>query len=333
MDDLCVVDQRGGIAESRHLVSLAIAGDRADLLASAGSLGEPVFWRSTAKPFQLWPLVERGGLQRFGLSSRHVALACASHNGAAIHREVAAEWLRAAGLDETDLACGGHPSLSPAVAESMIREGRTVTPLGSNCSGKHSAMLALARLEGWPTEGYQNREHPVQQAIADSIARWSGVSVENQIWGVDGCTAAAVATPLSGLARAWANLATGDDPALGVIRQAMLAHPELLAGADRLDTVLMQAWPGRLILKVGAEGVFAAALPGLGIGIALKVQDGDSAASMVAIVGVLRQVVARYAPDDAWPLDAVARWHDPEIVNTRGEATGSSVLQGTIRFT
>src|SRR5690606_17068396 len=122
--------------------------------------------------------------------------------------------------------------------------------------------------------------HPVQQAVAESIARWSDVPVERQFWGVNGCTAAAVATPLTGLARAWARLASSDDPALAVIRDAMMAHPELVAGADRLDTIMMRAWQGRLILKIGAEGVFAAALPGLGIGVALKVQDGDGPASM-----------------------------------------------------
>src|SRR5690606_11340431 len=123
-----------------------------------------------------------------------------------IDLQVAAEWLAAAGLTDSTLACGGHPSLSPAVAESMIREGEPTTPLGSNCSGKHSAMLSLARLEGWDIEGYQRLDHPVQQAVTGSIASWSGVPVEEQVWGVDGCTAAAVATPLAGLARAWCQL-------------------------------------------------------------------------------------------------------------------------------
>lgn len=333
MADLLVVDERGGIVESRHRVNVAVVRAGTGLVGRAGEVDEPVFWRSTAKPFQVWPLVSRGGVERLGLSNRHVALACASHNGEEIHREIAAEWLRAAGLDHTALACGPHPSLSSAVAESMIRNGEQATALGSNCSGKHAAMLALAVLEGWPTEGYQLREHPVQQAVAESIARWSGVPVDQQVWGVNGCTAPAVATSLVSLAHAWAELAASDDAALALIRTAMMEHNELVAGADRLDSILMRAWPGRLVLKVGAEGVFAAALPGLGLGVVLKVEDGDGQASMVAIVGVLRQVVDRFAAHDTWPLDAVARWHDPDVRNTRGTVTGRSRLAGTVRFT
>src|SRR5690606_27686905 len=147
MMELRVVDERGGITESIHSVSVAVVGGDDRWLGGSGPDTETVFWRSTAKPFQLWPRVERGGNARLGRSSRHVARACASHNGEDIHLQVAAGWLAAAGLTDSTLACGGHPSLSPAVAESMIREGKPTTPLGSNCSGKHSAMLSLARLE------------------------------------------------------------------------------------------------------------------------------------------------------------------------------------------
>lgn len=333
MSELILTDIRGGLPESRHRVAAVVCDPEGRIVARAGASEEIVFWRSAAKPFQLWPLVDRGGVARFDLASRHLALACASHNAEPMHRTVAAEWLERIGLDESMLACGGHPSLSPAVAEQMIRDGVSATPIWSNCSGKHAAMLALAKLEGWPLDGYQQIDHPVQQAIAASIARWTDLDVGQLGWGVDGCTAAAVAAPLRRLALAWARLGNDDDPALATIRAAMLAHPELLAGTGRLDTVLMTAWPGRILVKVGAEGVYAATLPGLGFGIALKVEDGDMRAAGIALVAVLQQLLERRAPNGDWSFATLADWHDPVIRNTRGAVTGQSLITGRLDFT
>jgi L-asparaginase II len=332
MEQILVHHLRADLVESRHAVRAAVVNDRGDLVAASGPAGDLVFWRSTAKPFQLWPLVAGGGVERFGLESRHLALACASHNAEAVHRDVAEEWLAKLGLREDDLSCGGHPSLSAKVAEAMIRDGITATPLWSNCSGKHAAMLGLALLRGWPTAGYQRRGHPVQDAVEFAIGEWSGVSAEGLHWGIDGCTAAAVASPLASIATAWARLGTTQDPAMHQIRNAMLAHPYLVAGQGRLDTVLMEAWPGRVLAKVGAEGVFTAALPTLGLGLALKVEDGDNAAAAVALVALLDQVTRRLAPGGDWPFDALARWRAPAIRDTRGNPTGRVDVQGTLHF-
>ncbi len=332
MSDLELVDLRGGRIESRHRIALAVMDVAGRWVAGNLQGGEPVFWRSSAKPFQLWPLVDRGGVERFGLGESMLAIACASHNAEPIHRELAAAWLKAIGLDESALSCGGHPSLSPAVAEQMIRDRVTPGPLWSNCSGKHAGLLALAVLEGWPTEGYQSLGHPVQDAVAASIARWTDLEPDDLVWGVDGCTAAAVATPLDRLALAWARLGADPDPSLIRLRGAMMHHPELVAGRDRLDTLLMESWPGRITVKVGAEGVYAAALPEQGLGVALKVEDGDMRAAAIALVGVLEQLLPSVAPDADWPLDGVARWHDPAIRNTRGAETGRTELRGTIRL-
>lgn len=333
MTDFAVTDIRGALVESRHRVTVVVSNANGDVVACAGTTAGPVFWRSAVKPFQLWPLIARGGVDRFRLESRHLALACASHNGEQIHREIALEWLERISMPESALACGGHPSLSPRVARQMIAGGIEPTPIFSNCSGKHAAMLALARLEGWPEDGYNRLEHPVQQAIAGSIARWSGLAVDSLQWGVDGCTASAIAAPLAGLSLAWARLGSSDDPALSLIREAMLAHPELLAGGDRLDTQVMQAFPGRLLAKVGAEGVYAAALPKAGLGLALKVEDGDLVAAGVALLAVLEQLVRHFSWDGEWDFDPLANWHHPSTRNTRGEVTGASLASGTLRFT
>lgn len=333
MPELFIADSRGDLIESRHHVAAVVSDPSGVVVASAGLHEEPVFWRSTAKPFQLWPLVTRGGVAHFRLTDRHLALACGSHNAEPMHRELVADWLALIGAGVSDLACGGHPSLSPRVAEAMIRDGVEPTPIWSNCSGKHAAMLALAGLEGWPRAGYQQLEHPVQRAVAASVARWGGVEVDTLGWGVDGCAAAAVATPLRHLATAWANLGASDDPALARIRAAMVVHPDLVAGTGRLDTIVMQGWSGKVLVKVGAEGVFAAALPSLGLGIALKVADGDIRAAGIALAAVLEQVVTHYPSADSWALDVLAPWRDPVIRNTRGDITGSTTVRGTLRFT
>ena len=332
MSDLVVVATRGTLVESSHLVSVAVVTAEGRLVGHAGDPGQVTYWRSAAKPFQLLPLVADGGVERFGLDVPMLALACGSHNAESIHREIGARWLAAIGASEVDLACGGHPSLWPALADAMVHDDVVATPLWSNCSGKHAALLALARLHGWGTSGYEERTHPVQQRVGESIARWTALRTDQLHWGVDGCTAAAVALPLDAMARAYANLGTSADASLRTVREAMISQPYLLAGADRLDTVAMQVWPGRVVAKIGAEGVYSAALPTLGLGLSLKVHDGDMKAATLALVAVLEAVVARFGAGEPWPVDALGPWRAPVIRNTRGAATGRHEVRGGLQW-
>ncbi len=332
MTDFTVVESRSGYAETEHSVRVAVVEAGGRTVAHAGDRDLLTFWRSAAKPFQLWPLVAGGGAERFELGPRHLAIACASHSATAEQRAVVAELMQRVGLTEEQLACGGHLSLSREVAHQMIREGVDPSPVWSNCSGKHSALLALADLHGWPRDGYTGTDHQVHTAVEQSISHWSGVASERLVWGVDGCTAPAVATPLGALALAWARMAATDEPAMAEIRSAMMAHPELIASADRLDTVLMRAWPGRVVVKVGAGGVYAAGLPGCGVGIALKVEDGDMVTAGVALLGVLEQVVSRVAADQQWSFDDLEAWRAPAIRNSRGGIVGEISPRGTLHF-
>jgi L-asparaginase II len=332
MTDLMLVDTRGNRIESRHRLTVAVVDADGRPVAGAGDWSQLTFWRSSAKPFQLLPLVARGGVERFGLSTEHLALACASHNGEAVHQRVAASWLAQVGLAEGDLSCGGHRSLDAKVAEAMLLAGETPGPLASNCSGKHAALLALARLEGWELAGYHAFGHPVQDAVAETIGAWSGVGPDGLVWGVDGCTAAAVATRLDGLALAWARFGASSEPAVEQVREAVLAHPYLIAGRGRLDTAMMEAWPGEVLIKVGAEGVYAAAIPSRRIGIAIKVEDGDMRAAAIAIVGVIERLIERLMPGETsrWPeLDP---WREPVIYNTRRQPTGRTELRGALDY-
>lgn len=328
MNELMLVDRRGDRDESWHRIrAVVVDPDGARVRQWGSSVSEPVFWRSAAKPFQLWPLVAGGGVERFQLEPRHLALGAASHSADRAQRAVAAEWLSLIDVEEELLACGGHRSLSAAIAVEMIRDEVKPTPIWSNCSGKHAGMLALARLNGWSTSGYERVGHPVQQAIAESISRWCGVPLAELNWGVDGCTAAAVAAPLTSLALAWARLGTSDDPAMTAIREAMLAHPELVAGSDRLDTVLMQVWPGRIVVKVGAEGVYAAALPAERLGIALKVEDGDMRVAAIGLIGILHHLIDESIITGPRSFAGLESWDEPAILDTRGDRVGETILR------
>lgn len=332
MSDFAVVVERGPLVESIHRLSVAVSRPDGSLVAVAGDPELVTFWRSAAKPFQLLPLVEEGGIERFGLDQEMLALACGSHNAEPVHRAVGARWLATLGLNESDLACGGHPSLWPALANEMIHDEVVPMSLWSNCSGKHASLLALALLHGWPTEGYERSGHPVQGRVEQSIATWTGVSAGALAWGIDGCTAAAVALPLRAMARAYARLGIAETPALGVVRDAMMAHPHLVAGTSRLDTELMRTWNGRVIAKIGAEGVYSAAIPELGLGLALKVEDGDMKSAEIALVAVLDAITTEFGSGAAWPSEPLDRWRSPAIRNTRGEATGRFSTVGELTF-
>ncbi|MGH7592646.1 MAG: asparaginase [Gemmatimonadales bacterium] len=327
-----MVSTRGSLDESVHRISAAVVTPDGRMVAAAGDPARATYWRSAAKPFQLLPLIVDGGVDRFGLDSAMLAVACGSHNAESVHREVVARWLAAIGASEADLACGGHPSLWPALAEAMIHDDVAATPIWSNCSGKHASLLALARLHGWGTSGYEERSHPVQRRVADTIAQWSGLSLPALQWGVDGCAAAAVALPVQAMARAYASLGTSSENAARAVRDAMMTEPYLVAGADRLDTVVMQAWSGRVIAKIGAEGVYSAALPTLGLGLALKVHDGNMTAATVGLVALIESVTARFGGGESWPLEALSEWRTPPIRNTRGVTTGHHEAHGGVRW-
>ncbi|WP_224242224.1 asparaginase [Hyalangium gracile] len=334
MAPLTIESTRSGLVESVHRVSVAVVDATGRLVASSGDPGLVTFWRSAAKPFQALPLVLDGAADRWGFGPQELALACASHSSEPVHRERVEAMLRACGCQEEQLACGPHPPISAAVAEEAARGGVKLTPKWSNCSGKHTGMLALARHHGWPTEGYARAGHPVQERLLQEVSRWTGLPRDEVLLGVDGCTAVCFALPLGAMARAYALLGCSPEAAPKRLREAMWAHPELVAGTGRLCTELMTACRGSVLAKVGAEGVYSAALPGLGMGVTLKVEDGDGRCSPPALLAVLRQVVARLGPQVGLtlPLEQLSHHVEPVLRNTRGEAIGSLRATGALEF-
>ncbi|MGE0352276.1 MAG: asparaginase [Gemmatimonadales bacterium] len=322
---------RGDMVESVHRVSVAVSDADGRLLAVAGEPGQETWWRSAAKPFQAMPLVAEGGADRFGLDERELALVCASHSSEPIHLAVTDGILRKIGCSEADLACGPHPPLSAAVAEEAMRSGTTITPRWSNCSGKHAGLLAQAIHGGWPKAGYHEADHPVQRRILKEVARWSGLDEAAIRRSVDGCNTVCFGLPLRNMAKAYARFGRSEDPAAARLRRAMLKHPELIAGTGRSCTEFMTAFKGALLAKVGAEGVYSAALPAAGLGIAIKVEDGDMRSAPIALYRVL-DLVLQNIGGDTGPLGRLGRWKESPITNTRDLAVGQIRAGGGLRF-
>lgn len=325
--NLDVAVTRGGHVESRHRVHAAIVDAQAGLVGSARDSEFVAPWRSCAKPFQLMPLIAAGGLETLGWGEEQVAIACASHGGEPEHVELVTRMLADLGLEEGDLACGPHEPMSRRGARMLRDAGRLPSRLHNNCSGKHAAMLARAKLAGWPTAGYEAVAHPVQDSCLGTVAAWTGTPREDIGWAVDGCGVVVFILSLEGMAAAWARLArdarAGDEIPARIVT-AIQAHPFLVGGTDRFDTVLMEETDGRVLSKIGAEGVQCAAIVERGIGIALKVEDGATRAQYPALLALLQQLGE--LPDQLPPRLADLR--HPRIRNTRGEVVGDVRVEG-----
>ncbi len=315
---------RGGRVESRHRVRACVADAAGGVVLGLGDLDEPVFPRSAVKPFQALALVESGAAGAFAVSEAELALACASHGGEPAHVALVEGWLARLGLEEAALACGPHAPMHPPAAAALAREGAAARRVHNNCSGKHAGMLAAALQLGAGPRGYERPEHPVQRHAAAAILELAGLT-ELPPPGTDGCGLPNHPLPLRALARAAARLA---DPGGGVsppgravalerIGAAMMAEPFLVAGTGRCCTALMQAVPG-LVAKTGAEGVYLAASRRLGLGVALKAEDGATRAAEVALLALLRRLGVL---GEAIPA-ALARFQRPLLRNFAGDEVG-----------
>ena len=305
---------RGTIVESRHTVHAAVVDADGKLVASAGDPDYATFWRSAAKPFQAMPIITDGAADHFGISQQELALTCASHSSEQSQVDLVREFLKKIGCTERDLMCGPHTPLSEAVAKDYQTRGVRLTAVYSNCSGKHTGMLAQAKHNGWPTEGYVRPDHPVQKRCLAEVAKWTGVPEKQIGVAVDGCGVACFALPLRNMALAYAKLGTAPR-----ILESILRHPELIAGEGRPCTEMMRAHPNRVFTKVGADGVYSGVLVQEGLGVALKIEDGHGPASILAIATILEELGLR-------PMPAALK--EKPMTNSRGETVGALRIRG-----
>ena len=335
MPDPILVDiTRGGIVESAHAGAVAVMDADGGVVFSLGDIDRPIFARSAIKGFQALPLVETGAADRFNLTDSELALACASHSGEPGHVETARGVLAKAGLAPTCLECGAHWPSQDKVARALAITGQQPTPLHNNCSGKHAGFLCVAVELGHDTKGYVGPDHPVMREITASVSAMTDYDLAQAARGVDGCSIPTYGIPLRNIARGFAQFATGQglSPARAAaakrLRKAVAASPFHVAGTDRFDTIIMEALREKAFIKTGAEGVYCAALPDQGLGIALKIADGTGRAAQTAMAALLARFVpmsdaeaAIVVPRADWPM---TNWNGIEV----GRMRASANLQG-----
>lgn len=312
---------RGGIIESRHRGAYAVVDHSGHVLGAEGGIAAAVFPRSAIKAFQCLPVIESGAADHFGFTDEEIALCCSSHNGEPEHVRVARSMLAKAGNSESLYECGAHWPYFEEARFSLVRHGETCAAVHNNCSGKHAGMLALARQLGADPHGYSSPGHPVQRLIAERIGALCDVDLGDQPMGIDGCSVPTWAIPLKNLAHGFARFADADNAAARRIINAARAHPFMVAGTGDFDTLVMEAVP-RLFVKTGAEGVYCACIPHAGLGVALKIDDGASRASEVAIASVLSGLGV-WTPEEKSALEGfrhhdLANWRKIEVGEVRG---------------
>ncbi len=316
---------RGDLVESRHRGAYAVCDTSGRVLLSAGDVERTIYPRSAIKPLQALALVETGAAEAHAVSDAELALACASHDGEPLHVEAALHWLQRLGLSAEDLECGAHWPYHEPSLRALAAHGGTPTAAHNNCSGKHAGFLTVARQLDAPTAGYIRFEHPVQQRVLGILEMLTGLDLRDAPRGIDGCGIPQYGAPLGNLALAFARFADpADQPerrqaACARVRRAMAEHPVMVAGHARFCTKVMAATQGRALVKTGAEGVFCAAAPELGLGVAVKIDDGATRASQVVMAGLLD----RLGLLDAGARRALAPLLAPPLVNRRGETVGA----------
>lgn len=306
---------RGDFLESVHSGHAVVCDASGGIVEAWGDPDAIVLPRSSAKMIQALPLITSGAADAARLTTEQLALACASHNGAAIHTERVATWLETLNLDDDALRCGPQMPDNRAAREGLIRAHEHPCQIHNNCSGKHAGFLTLAQHLGAGPE-YIDPDHPVQSACLEVFEATTGETSPG--FGIDGCSAPNFATSLHGMARAMAHFAAApsDSPETR-LHEAMRLHPDLVAGDGRACTELMRAMDGKVAIKTGAEAFFIAILPEQKLGVALKIIDGATRASECAIAAILVKLGV-LAPDHP----ATRRRMNAPVTNRRDVQTG-----------
>ncbi len=314
------LSNRESLIENIHLGWIAISHHHRGLLYSTpGAQETATFFRSSAKPFQAYPLVADELHSK--LTEPELALTCASHVGSSLHVDLARSVLRKAGLEEHCLQCGPHSPIDAEMRDSLRQLGQTATAIHNNCSGKHAGMLFYCQQKGLPISNYLNVHHPLQQNILGHLAQWGGV--QSIPTAIDGCGAPVFYLPLQTMALLYAHLGTSE--AFRPLKEAMIHHPEIVGGEGRVDTVIMQASQGRLIAKVGADGVLCVSQIGTGEGLAVKIADGNEVVRNMAVVEILIRL--GWLDTQAIQDQRLASFRGQQRLNTQGKVVGHYQIQ------
>ncbi len=334
---------RGGVVESTHFGSIAVVDSAGKILQSHGDPDTVAFLRSSAKPFQTLPFVEQGGAEHFGFTQSELAISCASHETSQIHLDTVSAMQKKIGIEEGNLQCGPHLPGDSKKLRQVIKEDIKPTPNFNNCSGKHTAMLAFAKMRGLPLENYLAFDHPIQKDILKTFSEMCGIEVDKIHLGIDGCSAPNFAVPLINAALGMARfcdpreLSEARAAACKKITTAMTAHPEMVSNFGEFDFELMKVGAGKIVTKRGAEGFqIIGLMPGVysehGVGIAFKVTDGDKSSmnddlesSTRARPAVTLEILRQLKVLNEAQLQSLAKFGPEKILkNYAGLVTGKS---------
>lgn len=318
---------RGGWLESSHSGHIAVVNDEGVVTASAGDPHALVFARSAWKPVQALAVVESGAAAAYSFTSAELALCAASHNAEQVHVSAIQTMLAKAGLQESDLQCGAHAPYSETAAAQLARAGHDPQSVHSNCSGKHTGMLAAAKYMGTDLKTYLEIDHPVQKRIVKTLCEIVDMREEDLVIVVDGCGAPAFGAPLAKLALLYARLAhpelapTAHRTGLQTIRDAMLTQPQMVAGTGRFCTALMTTGGGQIVAKMGAEGVYGVGLlhlSGQSRAFAMKILDGANRAAEPAVMRTLQELGVLDQAQQA----ALSHFAQPQLLNVAQRVVG-----------
>lgn len=327
--------RRGNHIESCHQVHIAVVDSNGNLLHHTGEPNGKVYARSSMKPIQAIPIVETGTADYYEFSDADLSLCTASHNGEPMHTNRVVSILRRVGLEDNALKCGTHIPRWQETYKNLILSNKEVTPLYNNCSGKHTGMLATAKFMDEPTESYYLQDHPVQQRIIQAISEVCNYPKDDIEIGIDGCGVPVHGLPLDRLAYGFARMAKpdtlGGERANTVrrITNAMTVAPEMVGGTDRFCTDFMAAGRGRFFGKAGAEGVYCIGDTETGLGIAIKVADGNGRAVYPAAMEVLVQLDLL----ENEQIEQLKKYHHPKLQNARSEVIGELIPTFQLKHT
>lgn len=337
MEEKPILVYRGEYIESGHDLHIAVVNTKGDLIAYYGDPNRLTFARSSMKPFQATPVVRSGAMEEFQLTERELSLFCASHIGEPYHRETVLQVLEKIGLTEEDLQCGTHIPRHAESYEKLIKQGGELTPVYSNCSGKHSGMLSGVVMQKMDISTYRDIKHPYQQQILQVLEELAEYDQEKIGISVDGCGVPVHRLPLQKVALLYSRLAKAEDwkldnqplkSALNRVREAMTSYPEMVAGTKQFDTDLMAAFGKRIVSKGGAEGVHCFGDRELGLGVALKVADGNARGTSVASMEVLKQL--GIGSEKEW--EKLKDYSKVPVLNAREERIGEILPNFKLKF-
>ncbi len=323
MSEILVNVTRGNAIESIHRGHIVVVNSKGDILYQLGNPDFNICLRSCAKPLQALPVITTGAADTFSFTPAELAVMSGSLNGQDFQVNTIKSILNKIGLDERALQCGVHRPSHRATAKKLQEEGRKPSPLHNNCTGKHTAMLALCVHHGWSLDNYISKEHPVQQLIVKTVSSMTEVPIEKVGIGIDGCGVPVFFLPLKNLAISYAKLTYTSDQDIHRLMEAILSHPEMIAGDGRICTDIMRVSGKKVFAKTGAEGGYAMSLMEKGWGVAIKIEDGNNRAMQPVIIEALRQLDIITKKEE----DKLQTYHHPVIKNHRKETVGSIETQ------